>query len=130
MTQVTVISEDSLIIVDGIGHKVLFDYPANLWAIQWDGTQGELEWRDGPNTPAALSDVAPYQDAWQTVHDISMIPYVLTAEDLALELNHTSRSYLADTDWYLTRKFETGTAVPQEVLIKRQEAREAIVAHV
>jgi len=43
------------------------------------------------------------------------------------ETNGLNREYLAETDWYLTRKFETGAAVPQDVLIKRQEAREAIV---
>jgi len=43
------------------------------------------------------------------------------------ETNGLNREYLADTDWYLLRKFETGVAVPQEVLIKRQEAREAII---
>lgn len=34
--------------------------------------------------------------------------------------------YLAETDWYVVRKFETGKAIPQEVLVKRAEAREAI----
>ncbi len=42
------------------------------------------------------------------------------------DINREALSYLAETDWYLIRKFETGVAVPQEVLIKRQEAREAI----
>jgi len=46
--------------------------------------------------------------------------------DPVAQLNMESLQYLASTDWYLTRKFETGVAVPQEVLIKRQEAREAI----
>ena len=44
------------------------------------------------------------------------------------QANFESLQYLAETDWYLTRKFETGTAVPQEVLIKRAEARAAIVS--
>tara|TARA_R110000737_G_scaffold105062_1_gene138171 strand:+ start:165 stop:479 length:315 start_codon:yes stop_codon:yes gene_type:complete len=42
-------------------------------------------------------------------------------------LNFMSLEYLTETDWYVIRKFETGTAIPQEILIKRQEAREAIV---
>ena len=46
--------------------------------------------------------------------------------DPVAQTNLDSQMYLADTDWYLTRKFETGVAVPQEVLIKRQAAREAI----
>jgi len=42
------------------------------------------------------------------------------------KVNFESMMYLQETDWYLIRKAETGAAVPQEVLIKRQEAREAI----
>ena len=42
--------------------------------------------------------------------------------------NKESLAYLAETDWYVVRKYETGTAIPQEILIKRQEAREAIIS--
>lgn len=31
--------------------------------------------------------------------------------------------YLADTDWYVTRKMETGVEIPLDVLTKRAEAR-------
>lgn len=34
------------------------------------------------------------------------------------------KKYLAATDWYVTRKFETGKEIPEDILIKRQEARE------
>ena len=37
--------------------------------------------------------------------------------------NHKARKYLADTDWYVTRKAETGKAIPDDVLTKREEAR-------
>ena len=37
--------------------------------------------------------------------------------------------YLADTDWYLPRKMETGQDIPEEVLTKRQEARAFINAN-
>lgn len=34
-----------------------------------------------------------------------------------------ARQYLAETDWYVTRKAETGTAIPDDVLTKRAQAR-------
>ena len=34
-----------------------------------------------------------------------------------------AKQYLNDTDWYVTRKIETGVEVPEEVTIKRAEAR-------
>lgn len=34
------------------------------------------------------------------------------------------KKYLLDTDWYYARKLETGEDVPNEVVIKRLEARE------
>ena len=37
--------------------------------------------------------------------------------------NHQARQYLADTDWYVTRKAETGKAIPDDILTKREEAR-------
>ena len=50
-----------------------------------------------------------------------------TAEEIADNQvyfeNHKARQYLADTDWYVTRKAETGKAIPDDILTKRQEAR-------
>ena len=54
-----------------------------------------------------------------------------TDEELALQeqakINSEALSYLASTDWYITRLSETGVAVPQEILDARQVAREKIV---
>lgn len=50
-----------------------------------------------------------------------------TAEDIANNLvamqNYDARKYLDETDWYVTRKAETGKAIPDDILTKRQEAR-------
>ena len=50
-----------------------------------------------------------------------------TAEEIANNLvegdNTIARKYLADTDWYVTRKAETGKAIPDEILTKREQAR-------
>jgi transcriptional regulator with GAF, ATPase, and Fis domain len=57
-------------------------------------------------------------------------PISISQEDLdsALIKNKIEENvkYLAETDWYVTRKAETGVEIPQEVLAKRQEAREFI----
>ena len=53
-----------------------------------------------------------------------------TAEEIAnnqvSSQNYDARKYLADTDWYVTRKAETGKAIPDDILTKRQEAREKV----
>ena len=49
------------------------------------------------------------------------------AANTQAELNVTSRTYLASTDWYITRKAETGDAVPSEITTLRTAARDAIV---
>ena len=53
-----------------------------------------------------------------------------TAEEIANNLvameNYEARKYLAETDWYVARKAETGKAIPDEVLTKRQQARDKV----
>lgn len=38
-------------------------------------------------------------------------------------LRRDAKKYLAETDWYVTRKSETGKAIPENVLTKRAQAR-------
>ena len=49
------------------------------------------------------------------------------AANAQAELNSTSQSYLASTDWYITRHAETAVAVPADVTTARAAARAAIV---
>lgn len=53
-----------------------------------------------------------------------------TAEEIANNLvameNYDARKYLAETDWYVTRKAETGKAIPDDIVTKRQEARDKV----
>ena len=53
-----------------------------------------------------------------------------TAEEIAnnqvSSQNYDARKYLAETDWYVTRKTETGKAIPDDILTKRQEARDKV----
>jgi len=47
---VAVVKEDRVVMIDGEGMNFDFDLPTNIWAIQWDGTTGEIEFNDGtPN---------------------------------------------------------------------------------
>lgn len=50
-----------------------------------------------------------------------------TPEHIQKQNNIKARNYLAETDWYVIRKTETGDAIPQEILDKRAAARASIV---
>jgi hypothetical protein len=52
---------------------------------------------------------------------------IIMENDRRRETNKNNLQYLAETDWYLTRKNETGKEIPEEILTKRQEARNAIL---
>ena len=43
------------------------------------------------------------------------------------QVNQESLAYLTSTDWYVTRKSETGVAVPADVTQARTDARLAII---
>ena len=50
----------------------------------------------------------------------------LEDESAVLRSNKDARMYLAQTDWYVTRKSEIGTEIPSDISTKRQEARDRI----
>lgn len=54
-------------------------------------------------------------------------PPAPTEEELQVVKNQEARAYLNSTDWYVIRNQETGVAIPEEIAIKRQEAREQII---
>jgi len=49
------------------------------------------------------------------------------AANTQAETNATNQAYLASTDWYASRKAETGEAIPDDVTTARAAARAAIV---
>ena len=122
MTAVTVVKEDNVISVDGDERVGEYTFPSNLWAIQWDGSTGHAEWTDGPNTVIGADDVAGYITAWEANAPDAV------AEPTAQEVtNAESMAYLASTDWYASRKSDTGEAIPSDIAALRAAAREAIV---
>ena len=53
---------------------------------------------------------------------ISQMPVV----DPQDAINAEALAYLASTDWYVLRLSETSTAIPADILTKRQAARDSI----
>jgi hypothetical protein len=122
MAIVQIVKEDNVISVDGDGRVGEYTFPSNLWAIQWDGSTGHAEWTDGPNTVIEADDVAGYITAWEANAPDAV------AEPTAQEVtNGESMAYLASTDWYASRKSDTGEAIPSDIAALRAAAREAIV---
>ena len=122
MATVQIVKEDNVISVGGEGRVGEYTFPSNLWAIQWDGSTGHAEWTDGPNTVIEADDVAGYITAWEANAPDAV------AEPTAQEVtNGESMAYLASTDWYASRKSDTGEAIPSDIAALRAAAREAIV---
>ena len=49
------------------------------------------------------------------------------ADNTQAEINTTNQAYLASTDWYASRKADTGEAIPSDIVTARAAARDAIV---
>ena len=59
--QLTIIKEDNFVSVDGEGLNFSFDLPSDIWAVQWNGTQGEVEFNNGsPNL--SIDSLGEYQE--------------------------------------------------------------------
>ena len=57
-------------------------------------------------------------------------PIIFTKEQLEESMlaynKHEAIEYLKSTDWYAARLAETGTAIPEDILEKRQAARQLL----
>ena len=124
MATVQIVTEDNIISVGGDIREGEYTFPSNLWAIQWDGSTGHAEWTDGPNTVIEAADVADYITAWEANAPDDVTEEQLTEQEV---INYNSMAYLASTDWYASRKSDTGEAIPSDIAALRAEARAAIV---
>ena len=124
MANVSIVVEDKVISVDGDGRVGEYTFPANLWAMQLNGNEGQAEWTDGPNTDITPDDVAQYVAMWEANTPEAEPELELTAQEV---INNDSLAYLDSTDWYAIRYAETGVAVPSDVTTARAAARSAIV---
>jgi len=64
--------------------------------------------------------------------DLPLAEIDLTRADVELVIDAKAMGinalkYLKETDWYASRLAETGKAIPEDILQKRQEARDSIV---
>ena len=68
MTTLTIIKDDGYIAVDGVGFQPLdcSSLSANIHAIQFDGSNGEVQYNDGTANLAitAISDYSAITDLW------------------------------------------------------------------
>ena len=67
-----------------------------------------------------------WQQTWKVVA-LTDAEKTLGAAKRQSDINRDSKEYLASTDWYVTRKAETGVEIPANVITKRAAARDAIV---
>lgn len=59
--------------------------------------------------------------------DLSQLEKVETNDDIEKENKRNEAIlYLTNTDWYVIRKFETGKEIPDDVVTKRNEARDVL----
>ena len=79
MTTLTIIKDDSFVKVDGFGLEPIdcSSLASNIHAIQFDGTNGHVEYNDGTNNLAitAISDYSAITDLWtstKATHDTAV----------------------------------------------------------
>jgi hypothetical protein len=80
----------------------------------------------------AAKEVHGLSDAEATADNkyVQSILAVMLEDDVKIaqeELKFDALEYLAKTDWYVSRKAETGKIIPEDVLRMRANARAAIV---
>ena len=127
------------IALDENGNEIEVTHPRN-WAI-WsdeDKIAAGLVWEDDPapfdsrfywdaNTPKSLNDVNEVDEDGNPVLDTNGMQIVtkgLKSQAIA-QTKITAGALLAPTDWYVTRKAETGTEIPADVLTYREAVRTA-----
>lgn len=67
-------------------------------------------------------------DNWEGDPQQFAVPAEAYAQIYADRDRHLAEQYLKETDWYVTRKFDTGVPLPADVEAKRQQARDTISA--
>ena len=126
--KISIINPDSTVVIDGLGFDSLdlSTISSATHAIQFDTATsvGHIEYNDG-TANEAITSIAAYQsiiDDWQAAKDAQ--PVELTAQEI---LNNESLGYLASTDWYASRKSDTGEAIPDDIAAARATARARII---
>ena len=129
--KVTIITQDKCIgigdtIISGIGTDMSW-IPANVWAVHWDGSSGEIEYNDGtPN--ATMSEIGIYSQAETTfnneikrLEDIS--PFNTTTYQCQMLRNQRDDKLLL-CDWTQGNDTPLGSSKKTEWATYRQALRD------
>lgn len=95
MAKVIIVKPDNKVIVDGVDRTVdCSGEAANLHAVQWDGSAGEVEYNDG--TPNAIID------------SISAYQSLIDAHTAAAPPEQTEAEWLAEQTYDVARELKYG----------------------
>ena len=90
MTTLTIIKDDSFVAVDGVGIEPIdcSSLASNIHAIQFDGTNGHVEYNDGTTNLAinAISDYSTITELWtsaKATHDTAVSDAATAASEAA-----------------------------------------------
>jgi hypothetical protein len=101
MTTLTIIPDDKIVVVDGIVVVFDFEIDSDIHAVQWNGTEGHIEYKSGKQ-PLILSDIDDYQ-SYVTLHGEEKIKTEeAISQDEQDELNQTPTYILNRTTEYGT----------------------------
>ncbi len=101
--KLTVIAPDKVVIKDGEAYPIedLSYLDANIHAIQWQDTTGEIEYKDAtPNL--IISDITPYNKCvtdWEAVKTKELEKNVLSDEEYEKWFREIRNTLLLDSDW-------------------------------
>lgn len=127
--KVCIVQEDRVVSIDGESMNFDFDLPSNVWAIQWNGSTGEIEFNDGtPNE--FITDFTNYQNI---VDSYNLEKARLQDEEANKvvgfsELRERRNALLKDSDYSMLSDF-TG-ANHSEWVNYRQQLRDITIDYV
>jgi len=106
MTKLTIVSEDNMIIVDNepivVSHTDISWIPTNVWAVEWDGEKGIIEYRpEATKGNDKITSLGIYSQAI-TDHASEKTAQANAAEaarNHLSEVKHYRQMMLQDSDW-------------------------------
>jgi hypothetical protein len=65
-------------------------------------------------------------EKWKIIDDVIVVDDEEESKEAQRQINKKALEYLASTDWYEIRALR-GIEIPEEIIAKRQEARDSII---
>ena len=82
MSTLTIVPDDKIISVDGVGVICDFDIDSDIHAVQWNGTTGHVEWKaETGKEHLTLSDINDYQ-SYIDLHGVELAEQTRIQNDL------------------------------------------------